>query len=510
MYDYSKAEKAIKFIESLKHSQGEWRGQRIKLEECQKEWIRELLKEDDEGNRIYNRALFFLPRKNGKSFINSGLGLYFLCCDSSQSNIICAASTREQAQYIFDECVSMVKQNKTLSSILKVRDSRKTIYYPAKNSVLKAISADADSKHGGNISHILADEIHVWPDSSLWDVLTTGQAARKNRLAIAITTAGRFRPEHFCYKLYCLAKAVKANPEVDKRFLPIIYEYLGEDYKSENSWKTANPLYGIITNKSYFEDYISRIEQTPSELNTFLMLHLNQWVNSYSTWLSDLAWKKCGVKTVTKESLIGRNCYAGLDLAAVSDLCCLSLLFPNPDGSFDTLLYTWVPKDSAIRREHKDKVPYLTWQKQNYIEFTEGDVIDYAHIRKRINEIGKQYKIKELAIDTLYQGIQTATDLQSDGFNVVSFGQGYYSMAVPTKELEKLVTAGKLNHGNNPVLSWNAGNAIVVKDDAGNLKISKAKSTEKVDGLVATVMALGRAMATPTTHTLPSLLIKMN
>ena len=234
-----------------------------------------------------------MPRKNGKSFLNSGLALYFLVCDAEQSNIICAASTRDQAQFIFDECVSMVRQNKTLSSILKVRDSRKTIYYPKKNSVLKAISADADSKHGGNISHILADEIHVWPDSSLWDVLTTGQAARKNRLAIAITTAGRYRPEHFSYKMYSLAKAVKANPKLDPYLLPIIYEYTGADYKSEDSWKAANPLYGVITHKQYFDEQISKIEQNPSELNTFLQLHLNQWVNVASRWLPDDKWQLC-------------------------------------------------------------------------------------------------------------------------------------------------------------------------------------------------------------------------
>ena len=223
--------------------------------------------------------------------------------------------------------------------------------------------------------------------------------------------------------------------------------------------------------------------------NVFKRYHLNIWTESDVRWLSADMWGNCN-GAVDLASLYGEPCYAGLDLASVRDLTALVLYWPH-DGS--VLPYFWVPDEGMVNRSRKDRVPYVEWVSERHIEKTEGNVVDYDVIRKRVNELGKRFNIAEIALDR-WNSTHLQTQLQGDGFECVPFGQGFASMSGPTKELEKLVLAGQIKHGDNPVLRWMSGNVQVEMDAAGNMKPSKEKSREKIDGIVALTMAIGRAM----------------
>ncbi|MDE2105798.1 MAG: terminase large subunit, partial [Patescibacteria group bacterium] len=236
-------------------------------------------------------------------------------------------------------------------------------------------------------------------------------------------------------------------------------------------------------------------QNSPAKENAFKRYRLNIWTEQDIRWLSMLKWDACA-GPVDPAALSGRECYAGLDLATTTDIAALILLFPEDDDGYSILPFFWVPEDNIQTRERRDRVPYPLWARQGLIEATPGNVVDYDRIRTKINELSQVYHIRELAVDR-WNATQITTQLMGDGIEMVPYGQGFASMSAPTKELEKLVLGGRIAHGGHPVLRWMAGNVSVEQDAAGNLKPSKKKSTERIDGIVATVMALGRAMLRP-------------
>jgi phage terminase large subunit-like protein len=194
------------------------------------------------------------------------------------------------------------------------------------------------------------------------------------------------------------------------------------------------------------------------------------------------------------EDIVGKDCIGALDLATTTDLAAFLLLFPCDDGFYDLIAKFWCPREGARKRSLRDRVPYEQWIAEGWITATDGDVTDYDVIRKEIQELADGYHIREIAVDR-WNATQITTQLGGDGFEMVPFGQGFASMSAPSKELEKLVISKKLRHGNNPVLNWMAANVAIEQDAAGNIKPSKKKSTERIDGIVALVMALGRAIS---------------
>ena len=258
----------------------------------------------------------------------------------------------------------------------------------------------------------------------------------------------------------------------------------------------ANPNLGVSVSMDYLERECRRARETPTYENTFKRLHLNMRTQQDVRWLSLEQWDAGGQDPIDEDDLLGRECHAGLDLSTTTDISAFVLIFPEPGGGITVLPKFWIPGDNAVKRERRDRVPYETWTRQGLIEMTAGNVIDYDVIRRRVNELDEMYRILEIAIDP-WNATQLTTQLQGDGFEVVTFGQGYKDMTAPTKEWEKLVVSRKLHHGGNPVLRWMAGNVAVEMDAAGNVKPSKKKSTERIDGIVAGIMALGRAMLQP-------------
>lgn len=493
-YSTDPGQKAIDFFEKmLVHTKGKWAGSPFILEDWQREGIIRpvfgTLRED--GTRQYRTGFVALPRKNGKSELVAGIGLKLLFADHEPgAEIYSAAADKDQAAIVFNVAWQMVEANPALRKRSK-RYRVKVIEVPATGSIYKAISADAFSKHGLNAHGVLVDEVHAQPNRELWDVLTTSTGARQQPLVFGITTAG-FDERSICYELWDYAEKVLNGVIVDPTFFAFIRAAAkNADWRDEKVWKESNPALGVFRNIDEMRDMAARAEHTPALQNTFRRLYLNQWTSQETRWLDLSAWDDTA-GLVVADKLHGRICYAGLDMASTTDVAAFVLVFPMDDGSFETLAHFWIPGDNIRERVRRDRVPYDVWVDQGMITATEGNVIDDESIRLKIGQLGKVFNIREIGYDR-WGATRLSIDLAGDGFTVVPIGQGFSSLSAPTKELLTLVLSKKMRHGGNPVLRWMADNVAVTTDPAGNIKPNKSKSREKIDGIVAMIMALDRA-----------------
>ena len=318
--------------------------------------------------------------------------------------------------------------------------------------------------------------------------------ARKQPLFFLITTAGTDR-NSVCWEVHQKAEDILNGRKKDPTFYPVIYGAPPDaDWTDENVWKQANPSLGITVDIEKIRNACESAKQNPAEENLFRQLRLNQWVKQSVRWMPMDKWNACDFK-VDEKSLEGRVCYGGLDLSSTTDITAFVLVFPPTDESdkYVILPYFWIPEDNIRIRVNRDHVPYDIWQKQGFLKTTEGNVVHYGFIEKFIDELGKKYNIREIAFDR-WGAVQMVQNLEGMGFTVVPFGQGFKDMSPPTKELMKLTLERKLAHGGHPVLSWMMDNIYVRTDPAGNIKADKEKSTEKIDGAIATIMALDRAI----------------
>jgi len=494
-FDEKAADRVEFFIENhIRHLKGEKGGTNFKLEPFQKKIVRDLFgwKYRTTELRRFRTAYICLPRKNGKSTLISAIALYMLLADGEPSaECYVAAGDRQQAGIIFEVASGMVRADKQLVNNLQV--FKNSIIHEKSNSSFKAISSEASSKYGYNASFICMDEFFVQKDSSLWDALTTSVGSRRQPLTIAITTAG-YNRESVCYKTEDYGRKVSEGIIKDESFYYIKYDCpLDIDWTSEDALRLANPgLESGVVKLDYLKREQEKAIKLPSYENTFRMLHLNQWMSSASKWLSDQQWMECDKAPVRLEDYRGMTAYAGLDLASVRDISAFVLIIPE-DDRFTIIPYFFAPKDTAFVRSRRDQVDYIGWSKEDLIELTEGDVTDYNYIKKRIKEVAEIVNIKEIAYDR-WNSSQLVIDLVNDGLPMIPFGQGFASLSAPTKELEKLILGKQLNHGGNKVLRWMASNVAVKSDPAGNIKFDKSKATEKIDGMVSLVMAIGSYM----------------
>ncbi len=499
-FDPEAAQRAIDFFhEMLTHVKGELAGKPLILEPWQQAEIACIFgwKRRD-GTRRYREVFDYEPRKNGKTTKSAGIVLYLLVCDDEPgAEIYSGAAEREQAALVYQQAKGMIAAEPELASRLQPYYTFKSIEYKATNSFYKAISADANTKHGFNAHGVVIDELHAQPNRELVDVLITSTGSRRQPLVVHITTADYLR-ESICNEKYEYACKVRDGIIADSSFLPIIYEASREDdWTDEATWEKANPNLDVSVCRDYLRRECKRAQDSPAYENTFKRLHLNVRTEQDVRWLQMAKWDACN-GAVDEKALEGRECFAGLDLASTTDIAALALLFPPKDEGepYKVLPYFWVPGDNIDAKSHQDKVAYGGWINRGHLEATPGNVIDYDVIRRRIGELGKRFNIREVAIDR-WNSTQLQTQLDDDGFTVVQFGQGFASMSAPTKDLEGLVLSRRLAHAGQPVLRWMASNVMVEIDAAGNLKPSKKRATEKIDGIVALIMALGRALVQP-------------
>ncbi len=493
-HDQQKANRIINFIERVcTHVKGDLAGQPFLLEDWQKEYIGQLFGTmNDDGLRQFRTSYVQIPRKNGKSNLLAAVALAVLFVEKEAgAEIYCCASSRDQANAIFDVCKQMVRNKAVLTNACKV--FRNSIVLNGTNSFLKAVASDAGVLHGANASCVLYDEVHTAKTDELWNVMATSMGARSQPLMFGISTAGLFDPNSICYKLYDYGKKVRDGVIDDDTFLPLIYEASpDDDIHDPKVWKKANPNFGVSIKPEYFEKMSKEAKSLTSTEIAFRQLHLNQWVNSLSGWIPDDEWMKSS-GNIDLDQLRGRMCYAGLDLAATEDVTAFVMVFPMDDGSIKVVPKLFVSEAAVERRRNQTGGSYDTFVANKELIVTEGNSTDYTVIQKTILECAEMYQIKSVAYDR-WNSNSLVQQLTDKGVEMDPFGQGFISMTAPIKNAEILVKKQLLHHNGHGMLRWMVANVVTKKDDAENIKFSKAKAGDKIDGIIAMIMALGEMM----------------
>jgi phage terminase large subunit-like protein len=496
-FDEEAADRAVAFFETcLTHTKGEMAGKPLMLDDWERDRIVRPLfgwKRAD-GTRRYRKIFVFVARKNGKSTLCAGIALYLLHADREMgAEVYSAAADREQAAIVFDVAKQMVIQSPPLRERTEVY--RRSMVHLESASSYKVLSADAFTKHGLNASGVVVDEVHTQRNRELIDVLSTSVGSRRQPIEVYITTAGYDR-NSICWELYDYAVRVSKGIIQDDAFLPVLYQAdPDDDWTDETIWAKANPGLGHSIKLDYLRAECKKAQEIAAYENTFKRLHLNIWTAQENRWLRiEQTWDPCATPLPALELMRGRKAWLGVDLSTTTDITAVVALIADPDepDEYDVLPLFFVPNERILLRARRDRVPYDLWRDQGHLIATEGDVVDYEVVREHIRELGEVLDIQEIAIDR-WNSTGLQTQLTGDGFTVVQFGQGFASMSAPTKELERLLLLKALRHGGHPVLRWMADNVAVNQDPAGNIKPDKAKSTERIDGIVALVMAIGRA-----------------
>lgn len=496
-YDKAKADRAVTFIENLCHTKGKWAGKRFWLLPWQEQLIRDIfgiVKTD--GNRQFRTAFVEICKKVGKSELAAAIALYLLYADNEPSaEVYGAAADRQQASIVFDVARQMVEMSPALMKRSKLMSATKRIVNYGNAGFYQVLSAEVGSKHGFSISGLVFDEIHTQPNRQLYDVLTKYSSdARQNPLHFIITTAGNDR-HSIAFELHTKAVDILEGRRVDPTFYPVVYGLKDdEDWEDEANWYKVNPSLGYTVDIERLRDAYREAKHNPADEITFKWLRMNMWVSSTTSWIPDAIFMK-GNEPIDMRLLEGRDCYAGLDLSSTGDITALVLIFPprNTDEKYILVPYFWVPEETIPQRVKSNSVPYDVWEKQGHLLATEGNVIHYDFIEKFICDLAEKYHILEIAVDR-WNATQMIQNLEGEGFTIVPFGQGFSSMSAPTKEFYRLLMEGQIIHGGHPVLRWMAGNVVIDTDPAGNIKVTKAKSKEKIDGIVAAIMALDRCI----------------
>ena len=497
VYDKALADYAVFFIQALRHTKGTWAGKPFELIDWQEQIVRDIfgtLKPN--GYRQFNTAYVEIPKKMGKSELAAAVALLLTCGDGEErAEVYGCAADRNQASIVFNVAADMVRFCPALSKRVKIIDSMKRLIYQPTGSIYQVLSADVGNKHGFNTHGVVFDELHTQPNRKLYDVMTKGSGdARMQPLYFLITTAGD-NQNSICWEVHQKALDILTGRKHDSTFYPVIYvaEH-DDDWTDPKVWKKANPSLGITVGIDKVKAACESARQNPAEENSFRQLRLNQWVKQSIRWMPMDKWDTCSF-TVDPASLEGRVCYGGLDLSSSTDITAFVLVFPpiDEDDRYSVLPYFWIPEDNIDLRVKRDHVNYDLWEHQGFIKATEGNVVHYGYIESFIEELGTKYNIREIAFDR-WGAVQMVQNLEGMGFTVVPFGQGFKDMSPPTKELMKLTLEEKIAHGGHPVLRWMMDNIYIRTDPAGNIKPDKEKSTEKIDGSVATIMALDRAI----------------
>ncbi|NIO43332.1 MAG: terminase large subunit [Burkholderiales bacterium] len=484
-FDKKHAEYVLEFFPRfLKHVQGKFAGKPVELRPWQKACIGHLFgwKRPD-GSRRYRECLLYVPRKNGKTTLCAGVGLYCLHAENEPgAQIYAAAADREQAALLHNPARTMNDSNPELAS--RAQTYRHSI--TRGDSYFKTISSDANTKHGYNTHVALIDEVHAHKSRELIDVLDTSTGAREQPIIFYVTTADYMQPS-ICNEIYTRACKIRDGEITDKSFLPVIFEAGKEDdWTKVKTWKKANPNYGVSVSVDYFKRQFQKARDMPAFEFIFKRLHLNIRTDTVAKFLNMDSWRAAPRAYIEP----GFELWGGLDMSSRQDLT--AFVLAAPIGDLVALeAYFWIPEDTAETKERLDRVPYRAWEKAGHVRFCKGSQIDYAQVKRDILEICKSRNVREIAADPWNAG-QLLQELEAAGIELVEFGQTMRDMSDPTKEFAARVAAGEIAHNDNPVLTWNAGNATVRGDENENIRPVKKQSTGRIDGIVAAIMALAR------------------
>lgn len=504
-FDPERVDRVIDSLSRMRHTQGKWAGHALAPDAWQVAFIIAPIfgwvTRDAFGrvNRIIRNAWIEVPRKNGKTTIAAGLALYLAFADGEAgAQVIAAAGSRDQAMNAFRPAY-LIAGNSPDFKAAGVQSMKKEILRPVDQSFMKAVGSIGDLLQGTNPSGFIADEMHVHKDMSVIDALESGTGARDQPLGFIITTAddgGQLTP--YAQRRKHVEQICRGGIKSTTEYAVIFAAPVDADPFSEDTWRRANPGYGISPTKSFMVAESDKAKSSPANLSRFLRLNLNVRTKQETKYIDLSDWDR-NHGLVSELGLKGRECYGGLDLASVSDLSALCLLFPDKDGAYQALWRYWTPEDNVAALDKRTNGAASQWVKEGWLTTTPGNVQDYDYIRAQVGRDAENFRILSIGFDP-YNASQITNDLAADGMNLVKVRQGFLTLSSPTKQLQRLVLMGKpskpmLMHGGNPVTRWCVDNLAVAIDPAENVKPDKKKSGDKIDGVAALVNALSEAMS---------------
>jgi phage terminase large subunit-like protein len=481
------------FIEAFcRQSVGKWAGEPLELLEWQTDFLMRLFGwKRSNGLRRFVRAYLEVAKKNGKSTLLAALAIALtILFDEGSPEVHLNAVDRDQASIIFNEAKRMIEQSPDLVKRFQVIDSRKRILYPAGNGVIRANSADVANKDGLNPSATFFDELHRQRTREMWEVYEYASVAREQPLKVSITTAGEEESGTW-FEQRDYSEKVNAGIIPDTSHLGVVYRALPtDDLDDPETWRKANPSLGVTLKEDDFRREWEEAKGDPGKRANFLRLRLNIVTKADVAFIDMTMWDACKGPAI----IVARAAWvAGLDLSETDDLTALALIAGDLEGGFDVQFRFWLPEANIVELERKHQVPYRAWAEHKFLVLTPGNVIDYSFIRREVNDLAGDRDIRKILVDPFNAAKLTIELAEQDGLPVETIRQGYLSISSPTKELRRLIQAGKLRHGGHPIARWHASNAIAEQDAAGNIKLSKRKSRKKIDGMAALVNAIAGA-----------------
>jgi len=503
-FDDRAADFACRWIETkCVFTEDKWAGKPFKLSPWQRDdIIRPAFgwKRKSDNLRRYRRVIVWVPRKNGKTELAASVSLLVLLATGVMGGqVYSIAKDKEQARLVFDKATRMVGWSASLSKA--VEPLKAALYVPQLQAKFEPLSGNPEGKHGRSASGLIGDEVHEWPDDRLYTYMHQSTGAREEPLEFLISTAGT--QEGYGWELWIECQKILDGTINDPETLVVIYAAdPDDDWTDPATWARANPNLGISVREDYLAAECKRAQENPRLENDFKRYHLNMWTEQDVRWLPMDLWKLCSDEPDNKDLwrqlptlMKGRRGFAGIDLSSTSDITAMIFAFPPDEegGRWVVLARFWVPEATIERRTRVDRVPYDVWAKLGMIETTPGSRVDYSYIKRAALEWMEVFDVRKFGFDR-WNATQTMIEFEDEGAEVVKVGQGFASLTAPSKELERLVVSGQIEHGNHPVLTWMARNAGYEDDAAGNVKPSKAKSKEKIDGIAALVNALFVAM----------------
>jgi phage terminase large subunit-like protein len=500
-FDLEAAARPVEFARKLKHWQGEWAGQFFDPMPWQQFILGSTFgwKRCDNDRRRFRYAYVEIPRKNGKSFLASIISIYMLIADGeSGAEIYALATKREQAKIVWGAAIEIAKRSGLMGKYLS--EHWLSLKMKMSASRFEPLASDSEKLDGLNPHCAICDELHEWTDRKLWDVIEDAFGARSQPLMFVITTAG-YNRNGICFQQRShgesILDAAETRTYCDDTYFVFIADVDEEDRKNwdqERVWRMANPCLGVAKSLEYMRDQCNKAKQMPGKENAFLNKQLDIWTEAAKRWLDMKRWDECGEK-IDKAMLKLKPCYTGLDLSSTTDLTASVDVFPpGPYPEWTVVPYFYLPQDNLEHRERRDKVPYRDWVRQGLITLTPGDVIDLEFVKRDTLARKALYNIKEVGYDP-WKAVEIATYLEQQGMNMTQMRQGHATLGAPSTFLETAVLKRTLRHGGHPILRWMAANTAVIRDSNDNIRPDKAESSQRIDGIVATIMGIGLGIA---------------
>jgi phage terminase large subunit-like protein len=493
-----RGERAAKFLRALRHPKSVAPNRAYQVPRFWERIVRGVYgPSSPDGSRLVRTAYIQIPRGARKTTIGAALGLLHSCGleRTPGGSCIVAAGSEDQAQLAFDEANAFTRATPGVNAATHVVESELSIEHIKSGSILRAIPAEGNTQHGKTPYFVLVDELHIWKNRKLWKALKTGLFKIPNTLLVIITTAGRGQ-DNLAYEEYRYAKRIASGEIINPSYLPIIFEPSKKyDWRDEKVWHRVNP--GLSHG---FPDLVgmrqAAIEagEKPSDREDFRQYNLNEWLDHSASPFVEMAIYDEGAAPVDLEALKGQPCWLAVDLSSNSDLTVIVAAWKDDDGGYIVHPWFFCPKENLRTRADRDGVPYPQWAADGFITPTPGNVVDFRIVEDAIRDLCARFDVREIAFDP-HLARNMLNNLLEDGFPAVEMRQGWVTMAPAIKELERAIIGRKFRHGAHPVLRWNFDNVAVEKDKAGNKSFHKGKSRDRIDGAVATAMAVARAAA---------------